>query len=158
MVEELLNGYLKNKAIIQLNEIKLNQITEDLKLNAIELDNKYSKREYAEPGMPKSMHISSPTEEVVIRAEKIRKNLNSQLITIKDKVENTSEKVKKVELLLSSLTEEERFLIERRYFEKEKEYVITQKFNQKYRASYNAYITTHGIRKKIRLIVVYLDS
>lgn len=158
MIESLLKNYKRNVALLELNKIKINQLENDLSKDIHELDKLYSKREYIEPGMPKSQRISNPTEDMVIRVEKIKNNIKNQIRTTITRNEKTSDDIEKVKWLLSSLTEEERFLIERKYFEKEKSYAITRKFNTKFRMESNDYITQSGIRKRTMEIVRSLQG
>ena len=74
------------------------------------------------------------------------------------KIEKLEQDKKIVNILISSLDEETKFIVVQKHFENKKWNIITHQFNSNYRNQYHEYITSAGVRKKYEVAKKGLSS
>ena len=158
MVTKLLKNYKRNIAYIELAQIKIGEWKETLKKDAITINNLYPKKQPQHLGIEKVRNLKSPTEDIVMRAETLKDRIRNWIKEEKSKIRECQKNVKIIDILLESLPDEDRFLMELKYKEHEKWHIITRKFNKKYRDEYDDYITLSGVKKKNQVIIEELES
>ena len=146
MIDRMLNNYKKNEATIEMLKIKINQWKDILTKDIQEIDLIYSKHQ-DNLGVQKS-HNSNPIESMYIRVEEQKKKIKLWIEDSEKKIEKLEQDKKIVNILISSLDEETKFIIEQKHFENKKWNIITHQFNSNYRNQYHEYITSAGVRKK----------
>ena len=146
MIDRMLNNYKKNEATIEMLKIKINQWKDILTKDIQEIDMIYSKHQ-DNLGVQKS-HNSNPIESMYIRVEEQKKKINLWIEDSEKKIKKLEQDKKIVNILISSLDEETKFIIEQKHFENKKWNIITHQFNSNYRNQYHEYITSAGVRKK----------
>ena len=158
MITKLLKNYKKNIAYIELAQLKIIEWKEHLKKDTITINSLYPKKQPQYLATDKKQNLSSPTEDMVLRAEMLKDKIKGWIKEERTKIRECRKNVKIVDILLSSLPEEDRFLMELKYKEHEKWHIITYKFNRKYRHEYDDYITLSGVKKKNIVITQELEA
>ena len=146
MIDRMLNNYKKNEATIEMLKIKINQWKDILTKDIQEIDLIYSKHQ-DNLGVQKS-HNSNPIESMYIRVEEQKKKIKLWIEDSEKKIEKLEQDKKIVNILISSLDEETKFIVVQKHFENKKWNIITHQFNSNYRNQYHEYITSAGVRKK----------
>ena len=156
MIDKMLNNYKKNEATIEMLKIKINQWKDILTKDIQEIDLIYSKHQ-DNLGVQKS-HNSNPIESMYIRVEEQKKKINLWIEDSEKKIEKLEQDKKIVNILISSLDEETKFIVIQKHFENKKWNIITHQFNSNYRNQYHEYITSAGVRKKYEVAKKALSS
>lgn len=156
MIDRMLNNYKKNEATIEMLKIKINQWKDILTKDIQEIDLIYSKRQ-DNLGVQKS-HNSNPIESMYIRVEEQKKKIKLWIEDSEKKIEKLEQDKKIVNILISSLDEETKFIVVQKHFENKKWNIITHQFNSNYRNQYHEYITSAGVRKKYEVAKKGLSS
>lgn len=156
MIDKMLNNYKKNEATIEMLKLKINQWNDILKKDIQEIDLIYSKHQ-DNLGVQKS-HNSNPIESMYIRVEEQKKKINIWIKDSEERIEKLERDNKIVNILISSLDEETKFIIIQKHFENKKWNIITHQFNSNYRNQYHEYITSSGVRKKYEMAKRELSS
>ena len=157
MITGLLKDYKRNKATIELAQIKIRELKLNLKKDAVELNEIYPKKQI-ERLVTQKMKPTSPTEKSVERAEFLRMEIKEKIKEEKIKIKKCENHIKIVDILLNTLTDEERFIIESKCMGGEKWNIITYKFNLKFRNSNNDSILVSAIHKKYEGIIKKLND
>ena len=126
-----INNYKKNEATIEMLKIKINQWKDILTKDIQEIDLIYSKHQ-DNLGVQKS-HNSNPIESMYIRVEEQKKKIKLWIEDSEKKIKKLEQDKKIVNILISSLDEETKFIIEQKHFENKKWNIITHQFNSNYR-------------------------
>ena len=158
MFKDLIKNYKKNIAHIELARMKIAEWKEALKADANAINEMFPKKRPQNLGIDKQQLTTSPTEDIVIRAETLKEKIKLWMIEEKKQIKKWQKETRIVDILLNSLSEEDRFLIELKHFENDKWHIITRKFNKKYRDEDDDYITISGIRKKYTIVIEELTS
>jgi len=156
MIDRMLNNYKKNEATIEMLKIKINQWKDILTKDIQEIDLIYSKHQ-DNLGVQKS-HNSNPIESMYIRVEEQKKKIKLWIEDSEKKIEKLEQDKKIVNILISSLDEETKFIVVQKHFENKKWNIITHQFNSNYRNQYHEYITSAGVRKKYEVAKKGLSS
>ena len=156
MIDRMLNNYKKNEATIEMLKIKINQWKDILTKDIQEIDLIYSKHQ-DNLGVQKS-HNSNPIESMYIRVEEQKKKIKLWIEDSEKKIEKLEQDKKIVNILISSLDEETKFIVIQKHFENKKWNIITHQFNSNYRNQYHEYITSAGVRKKYEVAKKGLSS
>ena len=156
MIDRMLNNYKKNEATIEMLKIKINQWKDILTKDIQEIDLIYSKHQ-DNLGVQKS-HNSNPIESMYIRVEEQKKKIKLWIEDSEKKIEKLEQDKKIVNILISSLDEETKFIVVQKHFENKKWNIITHQFNSNYRNQYHEYITSAGVRKKYEVAKKALSS
>lgn len=156
MIDRMLNNYKKNEATIEMLKIKINQWKDILTKDIQEIDLIYSKHQ-DNLGVQKS-HNSNPIESMYIRVEEQKKKIKLWIEDSEKKIEKLEQDKKIVNILISSLDEETKFIVVQKHFENKKWNIITHQFNSNYRNQYHEYITSAGVRKKYEVAKRGLSS
>ena len=156
MIDRMLNNYKKNEATIEMLKIKINQWKDILTKDIQEIDLIYSKHQ-DNLGVQKS-HNSNPIESMYIRVEEQKKKIKLWIEDSEKKIEKLEQDKKIVNILISSLDEETKFIVIQKHFENKKWNIITHQFNSNYRNQYHEYITSAGVRKKYEVAKKALSS
>ena len=154
MIDRMLNNYKKNEATIEM--LKINQWKDILTKDIQEIDLIYSKHQ-DNLGVQKS-HNSNPIESMYIRVEEQKKKIKLWIEDSEKKIEKLEQDKKIVNILISSLDEETKFIVVQKHFENKKWNIITHQFNSNYRNQYHEYITSAGVRKKYEVAKKGLSS
>jgi len=104
----------------------------NLELDIEEKLNNYSTLsavQYDKDSISKTYKFNSEVENKVIDIEKSNRELNSEISILKNKKRSKEIQVKRIENLLTALTERENIIIRRRYFEKVKNINIGLELN-----------------------------
>ena len=156
MIDKMLNNYKKNEATIEMLKLKINQWKDILTKDIQEIDLIYSKHQ-DNLGVQKS-HNSNPIESMYIRVEEQKKKIKLWIEDSEKKIEKLEQDKKIVNILISSLDEETKFIVVQKHFENKKWNIITHQFNSNYRNQYHEYITSAGVRKKYEVAKKGLSS
>ena len=156
MIDRMLNNYKKNEATIEMLKIKINQWKDILTKDIQEIDLIYSEHQ-DNLGVQKS-HNSNPIESMYIRVEEQKKKIKLWIEDSEKKIEKLEQDKKIVNILISSLDEETKFIVVQKHFENKKWNIITHQFNSNYRNQYHEYITSAGVRKKYEVAKKGLSS
>lgn len=156
MIDRMLNNYKKNEATIEMLKIKINQWKDILTKDIQEIDLIYSKHQ-DNLGVQKS-HNSNPIESMYIRVEEQKKKIKLWIEDSEKKIEKLEQDKRIVNILISSLDEETKFIVVQKHFENKKWNIITHQFNSNYRNQYHEYITSAGVRKKYEVAKKGLSS
>ena len=156
MIDRMLNNYKKNEATIEMLKIKINQWKDILTKDIQEIDLIYSKHQ-DNLGVQKS-HNSNPIESMYIRVEEQKNKIKLWIEDSEKKIEKLEQDKKIVNILISSLDEETKFIVVQKHFENKKWNIITHQFNSNYRNQYHEYITSAGVRKKYEVAKKGLSS
>ena len=158
MVTNLLKNYKRNVADIELAKIKIGEWKGQLIVDAITINDLYPQKRKQHLGNKKNTSPAMPTEESIIRAEAIKEKIKEWIKEEQQRIRKLKKQVKVIDILLESLSEENRFIMELKFKEQEKWHIITRKFNKKFRDDYDDYITQSGIKKKYLVIIEEIDS
>ena len=158
MVIEILKNYKRNVAKIELSKIKINEWKDIISKDALAINILYPKKRPQNLGTQRLEDFSSPTEDMVIRAETIKEKVKGWIKDEKIKIKEYKKKIKIADILFDSLPEEDKFWIRLRYKEHEKWHIITRKFNKEYRENYDDYITVSGMKKKNIIVIQELET
>ena len=109
MIDRMLNNYKKNEATIEMLKIKINQWKDILTKDIQEIDLIYSKHQ-DNLGVQKS-HNSNPIESMYIRVEEQKKKIKLWIEDSEKKIEKLEQDKKIVNILISSLDEETKFIV-----------------------------------------------
>ncbi len=75
MITKILKDYKRNKATIELAQLKIKELKNNLKKDAIELNDLYPKQQIEKIGTHK-VKPTSPTEKLVERSELLKEKIN----------------------------------------------------------------------------------
>lgn len=157
MIIKILKNYKRNKATIELAQIKIKELKLNLKKDAVELNEIYPRKQLEKIGTQK-MRPTSPTEKAVERSEFLKEKIKDWIKDERIKIKKCEKEIRIVDILLNTLSEEEKFIVESKYINGGKWNIITYKFNLKFRNSNNDSILTPAIHKKNDAIIKKLDS
>lgn len=157
MVINLLKDYKKNIVSIEFSKIKIDEWLFVLEKDAVDINEIYPKKREENLGIQKMKKVTSPTEQIIERAEMLKEQIKELIREENLKIKEYERNIKIVDILLSSLTAEDRYILELKYIEKDKWHIITRKFNKEYRNQYDDYITVSGIKQKKDAIVQQLE-
>lgn len=157
MVINLLKDYKANILSIEFSKIKIDEWLVILEKDAIGINELYPKKRQENLGIQKIRKPTSPTEEIIERSEKIKETIKESIRLETLKIKESEKKIKLVDILLNSLSAEDRFILELKYKEKDKWHIITRKFNKEYRNQYDDYITVSGVKQKKDAIIQRLE-
>lgn len=160
-IEQLLRQYKTKKSLVESADARI-KAWDHARVNPdIILENYYS-MDSREPGMPGSpnRNIASPQERILTERELTSNTLLDWIKEEESRIFHTKLEVTQIESALNALTQQERFIIECKYFEGMNWRSIENNVNSKYREV--NYITEAGIRKinskALDKIKIVLDS
>lgn len=160
-VEQLLRQYKTKKSLVESTDARI-KAWEHARANPdIILENYYSvdSRELGMPGSP-NRNTSSPQERILTERELTSNTLKEWISEEESRIFHIRLEVTQIESALNALTQQEKFIIECKFFENMNWRVIEKNVNEKYREV--NYITEAGIRKinskALDKIKIVLDS
>lgn len=148
-LENKLNNFRKNKAFVEATEIRIKTYEELLKSNTDDvLSLIFDNTDSIELGMPRAKGIiSKPTEQAIFKKEIRREKVQEWIDEDRSRILMPKLELLQIATALKALNDEERYIIELKYFNKWTWGAIEQEFNSKFRNLYNTYISESGIKK-----------
>lgn len=148
-VKERLKTYKRDKAIIETVRGEINELDRIMgSREALESVINDQKEHKVEPGMPKANRVTSIVENEVEERERAIDMLKKRKKELENEVWPLQREVEQVDIALKALSEEQRFVIKERYFEKTGWGVIEYKFNETF-GSEDEYISSGALRKRM---------
>lgn len=146
-IENALKEYPRKKSLVETTEARIEAYKEMLNNPNIEsFAMVLSSREF---GMPRSsIRTNSYIESLMIQKQVTTEGITELITTEKSRIWLVKMEIQQIELALKSLTKQEQYLIECKYFEDMFWRSIELSFNEKFRGQ--DYITESGLRKKIK--------
>jgi hypothetical protein len=144
MIEQKLREYKSNLSKLKLIECSMKQLESEIQVLEPSYISAYA---FSDAPPSKTYKISSPVENIVLESENKREKVDK----LKDRLWDMAKerlylqcKVEEVEALLIGLTEEERFVIEKFYFDGLAWHIVAEK----YRKEYGIYKTAKTMKAK----------
>jgi len=149
MLEQRLHIYKKEKAFLNATLLRIKRFQEILDTTDDEtLVLIFGTNNSIEVGMPKAQTISKPEEVALIKKEVARETLEKWIRDDKSRIALLHLELEQIATALESLTCEEHFVIEKKYFEKWSWKKIELSMNNEMRKEYNDnYIGESGLKK-----------
>jgi len=149
-IEKALKNYKENKGKIATVEERCQYWQECLDtMTDEEIVSEFIDRKTDTYGMPKSKNNNSPVESIIIIREVTKEMVKQWIADDKARIRSLKTEIKQIEIALSSLTEEEKYVLECKCIDQWKWIQVEIEFNEKYRKNGNE-ITTEQL-KKIKL-------
>lgn len=150
MLEARLHIYKKEKAFLEATILRIKRFEEILEKTdddslVIIFGTNYGA---VEVGMPKALKISKPEETELIKKEVCRETINNWIKDDKNRIALLQLEIEQIDAALKSLTSEELYVIDKKYFEKWSWGKIEKGINEDLRKDYNdGYIGESGLKK-----------